>query len=168
MSILPYFTATPRWLHLIWASADLRSWVPESRQMRLCHELQRACRRHGLYLELVNAQSDHVHLLLRLHRAEAEARLRGLLSLVCREFVAENLPAALRRDLQFLDWRQPLRAEDLGMMRRHILRQDRFHRFRSFADELAELDLSAPNGACIVLGEVVGGAGRSSARSAAP
>ncbi len=156
MSIPPFSTATPRWLHLIWASADQRSWVPENRQMQLCHELQRACRRHGLYLELVNAQSDHLHLLLRLHHAEAEARLRGLLSLVCREFSAEHLPAAWRRDLHFVDWQQPLRAEQLGMMRRHILRQDRFHRFRSFAEELTELDLGAPNGACIVLGEVLG------------
>jgi len=156
MSIPPASTTTPRWLHLIWASADQRPWIPENRQMRLCHELQRACRRHGLYLELVNAQSDHVHLLLRLHRVEAEARLRGLMSLVCREFAGENLPVALRRDLQFLDWRQPLRAEELGMMRRHILRQDRFHRFWSLPQELIELDLDAPNGACIVLGEVVG------------
>jgi hypothetical protein len=124
--------------------------------MQLCHELQRACRRQGLYLELVAAQPEHVHLLLKLHRREGEARLRGLLSLTCREFAARRLPDLLQRDLQFVDWRQPLRKAELGPIRRHILRQENLHRFQTLPEELATLGLDAPNGACIVLGKVVG------------
>lgn len=155
MSILTP-TRRPHWLHLIWASADGRAWLPEAHQLRLCHRLQAVCRQRGLYLELIGAQADHVHLLLRLHRRGAEATLRGLLAHTCREFVDEVLPPALRRDLHFTDWRQPLCADQLGLIRRRILRQDFLHRRQSLADELAVLGLDAPNGACIVLGTVLG------------
>jgi REP element-mobilizing transposase RayT len=124
--------------------------------MKLCNQLQAVCRRQGLYLELVAAHADHVHLLLRLHQRGAEARLRGVLAHTCREFVGEVVPQPLRRGLQFVDWRQPLYAHELGAMRRRILRQEFVHRRQSLAEELVTLGLQAPNGACIVLGEVRG------------
>ena len=156
MTIQSFTSLKPQWLHLVWATEDQRPWIPVGKERLLAQRVKQACRQQGIYLDVVNAHHDHLHLLARPHRPEGLEELRSLLTHACRRFIYHHLAQGSRENLRFQDWAQGIRGQDLGRVRRHLLRQEQVHQQFSLEKELRELGLIEANQGCVVLGDIEG------------
>ncbi|GAB4410828.1 MAG: hypothetical protein OHK0039_15490 [Bacteroidia bacterium] len=124
-----------------------------------CIDLYRLLRerasQRGIYVDVINGSTDHVHVLLRLGPAQTLAQVvRSLQEMVQQALAAEGYPP--------LVWAAGYLAasvspEQVPMLRRHIRRQTWVHARYSLEQERWELRLQAHDDQCVVVGVVQGG-----------
>ena len=156
MTIQSYPHLKPQWIHLVWASSQGQSWIPEAKAQVLTQRIKKACRLSGIYLDVISPQPEHLHILARPCDAAGLERLRKLLTQICHRFIQEYLSSFETKQIQFEDWIQPIRVQDLGRFRRQLLRQDQIHTHQNFEQEREDLGLTNSKDRCIDWGQVNG------------
>ncbi len=144
----------PQWLHIIWTSQDFRPWIPKGKDSLLVRQIHKACRQQGIYLDLAAGHDQHIHLLVRPHTQKLAEQLRTLVSYQSRRFMYRHLPSDISSQITLVDWVKTIRHQELGVIRRHLLRQEKIHENMSFEEELQSLGMTQPNDTCVIWGDI--------------
>jgi putative transposase len=124
------------WIHGVWATKSREKWMTKTRRVDLFKHIKSYAKEKNIYLDFINGESDHVHVLLSM---KCDQNIAQIMALLKGESASHANKAKLFGNIDF-DWADDYYAVSVSQsqvvaVREYIKNQEEHHKKKTFEEE---------------------------------
>jgi len=127
------------WIHFIWSTKNRRAIIRKDLKYRLYEHIRKNANNNGIYIDHINGNENHIHLLISMKGEQSPSKIAFLLKGESSHWININ-----KLTTQKFEWQNEFIALSVSesvvpSLRKYIRNQEKHHQKSSFAEKYNNL-----------------------------
>ena len=126
------------WLHFVWATKNRQPLISKTLREKLITHINENAKAKDIYIDTINVDKDHIHLLVSLGSSQTVAQVAHLIKGESSHWVNKQKLINGKFDWQDEYFVVSVSESSVKRVRAYIKNQEEHHRYKSFTEEFNE------------------------------
>ncbi len=126
------------WLHFVWATKNRQPLISKTLREKLITHINENAKAKDIYIDTINVDKDHIHLLVSLGSSQTVAQVAHLIKGESSHWVNKQKLVNGKFDWQDEYFVVSVSESSVKRVRAYIKNQEEHHRYKSFTEEFNE------------------------------
>ena len=126
------------WLHFVWATKNRQPLISKTLREKLITHINENAKAKDIYIDTINVDKDHIHLLVSLGSSQTVAQVAHLIKGESSHWVNKQKLINGKFDWQDEYFVVSVSESSVKRVRAYIKNQEEHHRYKSFTEEYNE------------------------------
>lgn len=127
------------WLHCVWGTKSKKPFLVQARKNEIINHIRINAVKNGIYIDLLNGYSEHLHCLLQLPPDKSLAKVIRLIKSESSRWINRNLGMKYRFEWADEYFSMSVSESGVDYVRQYIKNQDTHHKKETWEDEYEKL-----------------------------